>query len=159
VRSREQLPQGWAATQMNLGNALDDLAGRSEGPQAAAYLAQSVAAYRSALQVYTREQLPQDWAATQDSLGIALDDLAGRSEGPQAAAYLEESVAAFRSALEVRTEANFPVQWIQTMSSLARTYEIKKDWANARQSYEQLLHHDPGNTDLQSKIKELTDRN
>jgi hypothetical protein len=86
--------------------------------------------------------------------------LAGRSEeGPQAAAYLGQAVAVFRSALQVRTEANFPGQWIQTISNLARTYEIKKDSANARQSYEQLLHHDPGNTDLRSKIKELTDRN
>ena len=38
-------------TQNNLGNALSDLAERSEGPQAAAYLEQAVAAYRGALQV------------------------------------------------------------------------------------------------------------
>jgi tetratricopeptide (TPR) repeat protein len=84
--------------------------------------------------------------------------LAGRSEGPQAAAYLEQSVAAYRNALQVRTEPIFPPNWIQTMANLARTYELKKDWSNARQSYEQLLHHDPGNSDWQSKIKELTDK-
>jgi tetratricopeptide (TPR) repeat protein len=146
-------------TQNNLGNALDDLAGRSEGPQAAAYLEQSVAAFRSALQVYTREQLAQDWAMTQNNLGGALGDLAGRTEGPRAAAYLEQAVAAIRSALQVRTEANFPAQWIQTMVNLARTYELKKSWSDARQSYEQLLHHDPDNTDFQSKVRELRDKN
>ena len=71
VRTREQLPQDWAATQNNLGTALDNLAGRSEGPQAVAYLEQAVAAFRSALQVYTREQLPQDWAMAQNNLGTA----------------------------------------------------------------------------------------
>ena len=159
VRSREQLPQDWATTQNNLGNALAELAWRSEGPQAAAYLEQSVAAFRNALQVRSREQLPQDWAATQNNLGNALAELAARSEGPQVAAHLEQSVAAFCSALQVITETSFPAQWIQTMENLARAYEFKKDWTNARQSYEQLLHHDPGNTGLQSKIRELKDRN
>jgi hypothetical protein len=37
-------------------------------------LAQAVAAYRSALEVYTREQLPQNWAMTQTNLGNAFHD-------------------------------------------------------------------------------------
>ena len=158
VYKRETLPQDWAGTQNNLGIALRDLAGRSKGPQAAAYLEKAVAAYRSALQVSTREELPQDWATTQTNLGIALGDLAGRSEGPQAAGYLEKAVAAYRSALQVRTEANFPALWLQTMKNLAQAYELKSDWSNARQSYEQLLHHEPSDADLQAKIRELAER-
>ena len=86
-------------TQNNLGTALRALAGRSDGPQTAAFLDQAVAAYRSALEVRSREQTPQEWASTQTNLGNALRDLAGRSVGPKAAAYLEQSVGAFRSAL------------------------------------------------------------
>jgi hypothetical protein len=42
---------------------------------------------------------------------------------------------------------------------LARTYELKKDWSSARQSYEQLAHCDPGNVGWQSKIDELAGKN
>jgi hypothetical protein len=41
------------------------------------------------------------------------------------------------------------------MKNLARSYELKSDWSNARQSYEQLLHHDPDNANFQAKIREL----
>ncbi len=83
VYTREQLPQGWAMTQNNLGVALRALAERSEGAQAGAYLEQAVDAHRKALQVRSREQLPQDWAATQTSFGNALAALAGRRGGAQ----------------------------------------------------------------------------
>ena len=53
VRKREQLPQDWALTQCNLGNALQDH-GLRTGAKGAELLAQAVAAYRSALEVYTR---------------------------------------------------------------------------------------------------------
>ena len=53
------LPQDWAMTQNNLGDALGDLAGRSEGPRAAELWQEAVDAYRLALEVHTREQLPQ----------------------------------------------------------------------------------------------------
>src|SRR3954463_12782517 len=56
----------WAMTKNNLGIALHDLAGRSEGPKAAGLLDQAVDPYRSALQVRTRDQLPQQWAATRN---------------------------------------------------------------------------------------------
>ena len=156
IYTREALPRDWAMTQNNLGHALDYLALRSEGAQAGAYLEQAVTAYRNALQVYTREQLPQDWAITQNNLGAAFDDLAVRSEGAQAKAYLEQAVAAYRSALQVFTEADFPARWLLTMQNLARTYERKSDWSNARQSYAQLLRHEPGNVHFQAKIRELT---
>ena len=84
VYTREQLPQEWAGTQNNLGNALLELVRHSEGVQSSKYLQQAVDAYHSALQVFTREQLPQDWAGTQNGLGNALRELAGRSEGVQA---------------------------------------------------------------------------
>ena len=123
VFTREQLPQDWAATENSLGLALGDLAGRSEGSQAAVYLEQAVSAYRNALQVRTREQLPQDWAMTQNNLGIALRNLAGRSEGPQAAAYLEQAVAAYRNALQVRTREQLPRDWAMTQNNLGNALD------------------------------------
>jgi len=104
VRTREQFPQDWAATQNNLGIALCDQAGRSEGAEAVRLLNEAVGAYREALKVYTREQLPQDWAMAQNNLGTALRDQAGRSEGAEAVRLLNEAVSAFREALKVYTK-------------------------------------------------------
>jgi tetratricopeptide (TPR) repeat protein len=123
-RTREQSPQGWATIQNNLGAVLDELAGRSEGAQAAEYLQQAVAAYKGALQVYTREQLPQDWAMTQNNLGNALANLAGRSEGAQAAEYLQQAVAAYQSALQVRTREQLPQDWAETQNNLGNTLRL-----------------------------------
>ena len=92
---------------------------------------------------------------TQNNLGEALAALAGRNKGPEAAAYLEQAVTAYRDALQVRTEADLPTQWLQTMINLARTYELQRDWNNARQSYGQLLRHDPSNADWKAKIRDL----
>ena len=122
VRTREQLPQDWAATQNNLGNVLSVLGGLSEGSQASQYLQQAVDAYRSALQVTTRERLSQDWAAGQNNLGLALVNLARRGEEPQASQYLQQAVDAFRSALQVYTHEQLPQNWAAGQSNLGRAF-------------------------------------
>ena len=58
VRTRETLPQDWAMTQNNLGNALRDQGIRTGGERGIQLLAEAVAAYRQALEVRTRETLP-----------------------------------------------------------------------------------------------------
>ncbi len=70
VYTKADLPQDWASTQINLGNALDEEGERASGDKAAALLDQAVQAYHSALEVYTKADLPQDWARTQNDLGI-----------------------------------------------------------------------------------------
>ena len=57
----EKSPQDWAATQNNLGIALQDLGTRSGGEEGRKLLEEAVAAYRSALEVYTKADLPQGW--------------------------------------------------------------------------------------------------
>ena len=94
VYTREQFPQYWAVDPEQSRQLRSPmLAQRSEGPQSAANLELSLAAYRSALEVYTREQFPQYWATTQTNLGTALTNLAEQSEGAgrRAAAYLQRS--------------------------------------------------------------------
>jgi len=118
ILTKEQSPQDWAATQNNLGTALRDQAGRSEGAEAQRLLGEAVAAYREALKVRTREQLPQAWAGTQNNLGTALNDQAGRSEGAAAERLLGEAVAAYREALKVRTREQLPQAWAGTQNNL-----------------------------------------
>ena len=71
VRTREQLPQEWAATQNNLGATLSSQGKRAEGSDGVRLLGEAVAAYREVLKVYTNEHLPQQWATTQHNLGAA----------------------------------------------------------------------------------------
>jgi hypothetical protein len=58
VRTREQLPQAWAETQNNLGDALKELGTRSSGEQRARYLKEAIAAYENALSIFTPEADP-----------------------------------------------------------------------------------------------------
>ena len=171
VRTREALPQDWAATQNNLANVLysqacsegdkpgpgcwpeagayraalevytrqdaapglgDDAeqpgqrarpGAAAPGPSGARLLAESVAAYRGALEVRTREADPQRWATTQSSMALTLLAQASRSTGAERARLLAESVAACRAALEVRTREALPQDWAVTQENLADALE------------------------------------
>ena len=77
-----------------------------------------MAAFQSALEVYTKADLPQDWARTQNNLGLALHDLATRSGRAKGRKLLGQAVAAFKSALEVYTKADLPQDWARTQNNL-----------------------------------------
>jgi tetratricopeptide (TPR) repeat protein len=109
---RETMPQQWAGTQNNLGNALGLLGARESG---AARLEEAVTAFREALTEFTRERTPLDWAMTQNNLGNALAGLGERESGT---ARLEEAVAAFREALKEYTRERVPLDWAMTQNNL-----------------------------------------
>ena len=119
VYTKADLPQDWALTQNNLGLVLHDLGTRSGGGgKGGKLLEQAVAAYQSALEVYTKADLPQDWARTQNNLGFALWDLGTRSGGEEGGKLLEQAVAAYQSALAVYTKADLPQDWARTQNNL-----------------------------------------
>jgi tetratricopeptide (TPR) repeat protein len=101
--SRQETPQLWAATLIDIGRANRELGTRTEGLAIARYLRAAVKAYRQALEVYTREQLPQQWATTQNNLGAALQEQGIRTGGEAGTRLLAEAVTAYRQALEVYT--------------------------------------------------------
>jgi tetratricopeptide (TPR) repeat protein len=88
------------------------------GTEARKSLAEAVAAYRQALEVYTREQLPQDWARTQNNLGVVLQAQGICAAGAEGQAILAEAVAAYRQALEVYTREALPQDWARTQNNL-----------------------------------------
>ena len=89
VRKRDDLPQDWAMTQNNLGNASLGLGERFGGPEGLRRLSEAVEAYRQALTVYTRDDLPQLWATIENNLGNALTVLGERLGGPGGSAAAE----------------------------------------------------------------------
>ncbi|HEV3178262.1 MAG TPA: tetratricopeptide repeat protein, partial [Stellaceae bacterium] len=110
--TRDRAPLDWAATQHNLGTALDVLGGRESGT---ARLEEAVTAFRAALLEYTRERVPLDWAMTQNGLGNALATLGERESGT---GRLEEAIAAYRAALQERIRERVPLDWAATQNNL-----------------------------------------
>jgi uncharacterized caspase-like protein len=115
---RGDQPDNWAATQNNLGIALQIL---GQGEVGTTHLAEAVAAYRAALEEYTRERAPLLWATTQNNLGTAFETLGEREAGT---ARLEEAVAAFHAALEERTRERVPLDWGATQNNLGNALLI-----------------------------------
>ncbi len=115
-RTRERWPLDWAATQMNLGNALKALGEWEEGESGKAQLKAAVVAFQEALKERTRKRVPLLWAGTQMNLGDALRILGEREGGT---ALLDEAVVAFHEALKEWTRARVPPQWAMTQHNLA----------------------------------------
>jgi tetratricopeptide (TPR) repeat protein len=155
VYTREELPQQWATAQNNLGNALQVLGARTGGEESQQLLSQAVAAYGAALHVYTRRELPQQWATTQNNLGFALRDQGARTGGEEGRQLLTKAVEAFRKSLEVRTLEVSAPQWAQTHANLAGTYLALGEWAQAAQSYSNVLRVDPDDAKAYSLLGAL----
>jgi hypothetical protein len=62
-------PSQWAATQNNLGLALERLDERESGT---GHLEKAVAAFRAALEERTHDRIPLDWAQSTGNQGVAL---------------------------------------------------------------------------------------
>ena len=104
-------PVNWAAAQNRSWERPSSLGRLTGDPKR---LEEAVAAYRSALEVYTREDMPAGWAGRRTVSGppFSLGKLAGDPKR------LEEGVAAYRSALEVRTREDMPADWAGTQNNL-----------------------------------------
>ena len=165
VRTRASLPQDWAMTQNNLGNALQEQGTRSPGEAGRALLAQAVEAYRAALEVYTRASLPQDWAMTQNNLGNALQEQGTRSPGEAGRALLAQAVEAYRAALEVYTRASLPQDWAMTQNNLGNALKEQGTrspgeagralLAQAAYAYDAVLDFEPSYTDVSARLESL----
>ncbi len=110
--SRDSDPLRWAATQNDLGIALQALGERVGSTM---HLENAIRAFKLALEEREPERDPLDWATTQNNLGFALQTLGERESG---AARLEEAVAAYQLALRERTRTRAPLDWAETQNNL-----------------------------------------
>jgi tetratricopeptide (TPR) repeat protein len=100
----------WAMTEINLGNAWQNL---PTGDQSE-HRRKAIAAYEAALTVYTRDAAPARWATTQNNLGAAWADMPTGDRG----ANLRKAIAAYDAALTVRTRSAAPADWAMTQNNL-----------------------------------------
>jgi tetratricopeptide (TPR) repeat protein len=110
--THERAPLDWAATQNNLGSALQTLGARGDDQA----LRRAVAAFEAALEEHTRERAPLDWAMTQNNLGNALQTLGARGDDQA----LRRAVAAYEAALEELSRQNATAYVAVVTRNLAR---------------------------------------
>ena len=115
---REKNPDYRAAIQNDLGNALS-LQGEREGDTGT--LTRAVAAYETALAIWTKESAPIEWARTQDNLGSVFAAL-GESSGD--VENVSKAIAAYQAALSVRTREQLPRDWAQTQTNLGTVLRL-----------------------------------
>ncbi|MEO0400814.1 MAG: hypothetical protein AAF214_00405 [Pseudomonadota bacterium] len=111
-------PHVWAMCQNAAAVVFQEQGNRTEGQTGAQMLADAIAAYHAAMEVYTRAEHPENWAATQNNLGNALSHQGSRTDGQAGTRLQADAVTAYRAALEVRTRADHPVDWATTKNNL-----------------------------------------
>jgi CHAT domain-containing protein/Lon protease-like protein len=118
VYTEAELPQAWAITNNNLGNAYSKLVPFSENPKQ--QIEKAIECYANALRVRTDSELPQDYAMTNNNLGAAYSKLAPFSENPKQ--QMETAIEAYSNALRFYTEAELPQAWATTNFNLGIAY-------------------------------------
>src|SRR5262249_39263604 len=121
-----------------------------------ALLAEAVAAFRQALEVFTRATLPQHWAMTQQNLGNVLQAQGERTAGEAGTALLAQAVATYPPALEGLTPAPLPQHWAVTQQNLARAAFLLKDWSTAVDSYTNVLQLYPADEEAYQRASWLS---
>lgn len=118
--SRDQLPQQWATTQIDLGIALSEQSIRTGGGQDGLdLLDEATNTFRQALEVFTRKKHPVDWALIQMNLGTIESYWGLQSEGKTAKNKFSNAVDFYYKALEVYTREQFPQEWADIHSNLS----------------------------------------
>ena len=106
-------PQGWADTQVALGNTYWSWAAWDNNIERAQL---ALEAFGEALTVQTRAADPIGWANIQNSIGAVYTLIGATEEGTQA---LEQAMAAYEGALTVLTREAYPADWAATTGNLA----------------------------------------
>jgi tetratricopeptide (TPR) repeat protein len=117
-RNREHFREQWAATQNDLGNALEVQGARTAEKEGRELLSQAVAAFKASLEIYTREQYPKRCAATETNLGNALDEQAKRTAPQEGRNLLAQAVTAFSTALGIYKREGPSQEWAMTENDL-----------------------------------------
>lgn len=155
--SRADEPRLWAHAQNSLGISLQEQGGRADGPQRAALLQQSVAAYAAARDAYALLDDLMSWATTQNNLGNALSMLGEMTVWPIGAVHLNQAVAAYETALGAFRLLRRPVDVANTQSNLGNALSVLGRHIAGEQG-QALLRQAIAVYDLALKVRNREDR-
>ena len=127
-------PEQWAKTLIDLGNAYTERirGDRSEN------LEQAIAAYQSALQVFTREAFPEQWAKTLISLGNALHNTDR----------YEEAIKLYKEALNISQIIADRQGEASSVENLGDSYYSLGQYQKAIEFYSQALDIQPNTPEV-----------
>ena len=91
-----------------------------------------MAAYRSALEVYTKADLPQDWAGTQNNLSDALRALGNQLKGEEGLKRKRESVELLRDVVSYQPDDLSRYQLASALGGLAFNLVLNSQFAEAQ---------------------------
>ena len=132
VRTRQVLPEEWAQTQNNLGNAY---LVRVRNDQAEINIEKAIDHFQRALEVRTLEEFPEDWAQSQRNLAV------GYAERIRGALVdnVEKAIQHFQQTLNVYTFDAYPQEWAGTQNNLGISYDRLRD--EQEENINRAIHH------------------
>jgi len=132
IRTRQALPEEWAQTQNNLGNAY---LVRVRNGQAEINIEKAIDHFQRALEVRTLEEFPEDWAQTQRNLAVGY---AERIRG-ELVDNVEKAIQHFQQTLKVYTYEAYPQEWAGTQNNLGISYDRLRD--EQEENINRAIHH------------------
>jgi tetratricopeptide (TPR) repeat protein len=114
------------------GDALQKLGTRSGAEEGRKLLEDAVAAYRSALEVYTKADLPQYWAGTQYNLSDALGAMGNQLEGEEGLKRKREAVELLRDVVSYQPDDLSRSRLASALGGLAFNLVLNSQFAEAR---------------------------
>ena len=109
-----------------------ELGTRSGGEEGRKLLEDAVAAFRSALEVYTKADLPQHWVWTQNNLSDALGALGNQLEGEEGLKRKRESVELLRDVVSYQPGDQSRYRLASALGGLAFNLVLNSQFAEAQ---------------------------
>jgi tetratricopeptide (TPR) repeat protein len=150
VRTRDQAPQDWAITKINLASTFSRLGrleletGTGNGVERSN---QAVSIYREVLKEQSESKTPQDWAMTQNNLADALIALGKHGKD---ANLLNEAVVACHATMRVWTRSSVPLGWAMAQKNLGDALTGLGEVQSGTKHFEDAVHA------YQEALKEYT---
>ncbi len=133
VRVKDRMPEAWAATQLNMGNAQLRLAAIDIEAREKA-----IQCYEQARSVFSQQDDPVNWAGIQHNLGVAYRD---REIGDRAA-NAATAKSCFEDALTIRTLQNFPREHRSSQIALGGMCLAASQWQEASEALQKAIAAD-----------------
>lgn len=123
-RHRDDNPKFWADLHAMLGAALTESAHGRWTPE---LLARVLAAYRSALTVYSPDQWPGLWTQTQLDVGATYLRAVSSGIG-ETRQYIEQAIAAYETALRIPYTSLDSETWLRCLLEMAKALSVAAEW-------------------------------
>jgi CHAT domain-containing protein/tetratricopeptide (TPR) repeat protein len=137
VRTKEDHPVEWAATQRALGNAWLETPAR-DSVETVENVRKGIECYEAALTVCTRQAMPDLWAETTHNMALAYSEHPGDNRVQN----LERAIKLCQDVLDVRSPDKHPLEWGRSQVALANAYVMRLQGDRADNLKQAIAHYE-----------------